>query len=623
MKKIYKISIFLFLAVSFLSYCFFPVIFNSPKNLPDNIFLTDRNWVVITDKANEFWYKKIDFVDLESRFVSDLILIEDKNFYNHFWVDIFSKLRAFKDNIINFKIVSWWSTITEQYIKNRFFVQKNRNFLQKSREATLAFYYSFSFLPNTLWNTKNNLELKNRILSQYLHNVYFWNNIYWIVWAIEVYFWKSDLKHLSEEEIVLLISLINNPWVSDLKNQRFSRYFESVKTRLWYDFERTIFSLNKKENYDLFPFVSNLQIWVTWNKSTIDAELSFYAREIIKKTLEELKHKNVTNAAVFAIDPKTREILIYEWSRDFYSREIDWQVDVINSPRQLWSTLKPFLFLLAFEKWAWINTLLLDIVREYDSFQEWTNYITSNYSQRQYWLVTLKSALWNSFNNSSVWLASKIWLQEVYNFYKKYSFNLPNNSEFYWYSLVLWNPSITLKELVYSYTKLLDFEDKNKFLLYEILSNPDNRDISFWVNSILNTSVPMAVKTWTSSNFRDNVVISYHNDLVLWVWVWNNDNSSMQWVTGITWAWYIWRQIIEEAIRLWYIKEQNFSAPDWVSKKAYCLDLNCFRTRLEYDKTDINYSSKILDWVYEKSDLFSTLDNEEILFLENMWFYFK
>jgi hypothetical protein len=61
--------------------------------------------------------------------------------------------------------------------------------------------------------------------------------------------------------------------------------------------------------------------------------------------------------------------------------------------------------------------------------------------------------------------------------------------------LVLGNPSITLIDLVYSYSKLLYFSDPNKFLLYQILSNPDNRDISFGVNSILNTSIPQAVKT--------------------------------------------------------------------------------------------------------------------------------
>ncbi|MDR2411516.1 MAG: hypothetical protein LBD88_02845 [Candidatus Peribacteria bacterium] len=56
---------------------------------------------------------------------------------------------------------------------------------------------------------------------------------------------------------------------------------------------------------------------------------------------------------------------------------------------------------------------------------------------------------------------------------------MPETPEYYGYSLVLGNPSITLIDLVYSYSKLLDFTDLNKFLLYQILSNPDNRDISF------------------------------------------------------------------------------------------------------------------------------------------------
>ena len=60
-----------------------------------------------------------------------------------------------------------------------------------------------------------------------------------------------------------------------------------------------------------------------------------------------------------------------------------------------------------------------------------------------------------------------------------------------------------------SYSKFIpNLNDKNKFLLFDILSDPDNRDVSFGVNSILNTSIPQAVKTGTSSDFRDNEMIS-------------------------------------------------------------------------------------------------------------------
>ena len=150
MKKIYIYIIIGILAVSFLSYCFFPIIFYKNKDLPGNIVLYDRNGILITDKATEFWYKKIIDLDLQSEFVKSLILIEDKNYFSHFWVDIVSKLWAINSNITNKKIVSGWSTITEQYIKNRFFIKHKRTYLQKAREATLAFYYSIPFLPNTL-----------------------------------------------------------------------------------------------------------------------------------------------------------------------------------------------------------------------------------------------------------------------------------------------------------------------------------------------------------------------------------------------------------------------------------------------------------------------------------------
>ncbi|MBT4632804.1 hypothetical protein HOB94_02220 [bacterium] len=40
--------------------------------------------------------------------------------------------------------------MTEQYIKNKFFLNSNRSYLQKSREAFLAFYYSLPYVQSTL-----------------------------------------------------------------------------------------------------------------------------------------------------------------------------------------------------------------------------------------------------------------------------------------------------------------------------------------------------------------------------------------------------------------------------------------------------------------------------------------
>ena len=59
MKKRYIFIIIGILAVSFLSYCFFPVVFFQNKDLPWNIVLYDRNGILIADKATEFGYKKL------------------------------------------------------------------------------------------------------------------------------------------------------------------------------------------------------------------------------------------------------------------------------------------------------------------------------------------------------------------------------------------------------------------------------------------------------------------------------------------------------------------------------------------------------------------------------------
>ncbi|MDD2907508.1 MAG: transglycosylase domain-containing protein [Candidatus Gracilibacteria bacterium] len=622
MNKKYIFIITGIIAVSFLSYCFFPVIFYEAKDEPGNVFLKDRNGIVITDKANEFGYKKVVDLDLNSSFVQDLLLIEDKNYYSHFGVDFFSKLGALKANIINKKVVSGASTITEQYIKNHFFKKSKRTYLQKLREATLAFYYSLPYFPNTLSTFENIEFVKDRILSQYLQNVYLGNNLYGVGTAIEVYFGKKDLNELSNEEIVLLISLLNNPSTKSIYDKEFNLYFEKVKNKLGFTFDRKINKLNKKENIDNFPFASS-ELNPVGDKLTIDSKLSLFARNVVNDTLKQLKNKNVTNAAVFAINPKTNEVLIYEGSRDFYSSEIDGQVNVINSPRQAGSSVKPFLYLMALENGFGVNTMLLDIENEYNSFSDDKTYISNNYSLKEYGLVRFKNALGNSLNNATVRLASELGLENVYDFYKKYGFKLPESPDFYGYSLVLGNPSITLKDLVYSYAKLLDFKDPNKFLLYNILSDPDNRDISFGVNSILNTSIPQAVKTGTSSNFRDNLVVSYSSDFVIGVWVGNNDNSSMIGVTGITGAGYIWHQIVEEAIRLGYIKEHNYEISDGVENESYCLDERCFRKELDYDKSEKKYFSRIADNIYDNRDLGEKLSDFEEQKLQDLGFFLK
>ena len=407
LKKIF-LGIFI-LFIVFQIWCFYSILFFDDSKSPWIIFLIDRNWIIITDKANSYWYQKPWKIDLNSKFVKSLLLIEDKNFYSHFWINVLAKLRALTGNISSGAITSGGSTITEQFLKNKYFLKKKRTYLQKLKEANLAFFFSI-------------FKSKDEILKNYLESIYFWNNLYWINSAIEVYFWKYDLNDLTDEEITLLLALLRNPWTKSINEKNFSEMFKRIKTKLNFDFEKKITNLNKKENIDKFPFVTSK--FCNWNtkkciwKTSIDSELQTFAQKTLNKTISKLNSKNVTNWVVLAINPETMEVLVYLWSKDFYSKNIDWQVDILQTAlRQPGSTMKPFLYLLALEKWASLNKFLVDLSSSYDSFSEEKTYFSENYNLKEYWLVRFWKALWNSLNNATVRLSKQIWLKEVFEFY--------------------------------------------------------------------------------------------------------------------------------------------------------------------------------------------------------------
>ena len=627
----------------FILWCLLPAI-KLEKNihsLPGRILITDRHWEVITNVPKPEWYfKKYTVADGDTIFLRDLISIEDNRFYTHSWVSIFSKLRAFKDNI-SWKKLSGWSTLTEQYVKNIYFLWSKRSYLQKIREAVIALYIETQYS-------------KEEILESYVNEVYFWNRIYWIWAALEQYFEKEYLYELTEHERVLLLWLLHVPGTQSTSEKYFTGYYNKIAQRLWYkvDVKKTELKWMKKDSINIFPHITSRAIaeacgkvhydfsilfeWVEsscWREiqlqTSIDKNLQLESKNILQEELKKLEWKNVTNGAVYWIIPESKKILLYQWSQDFHSELIDWEVDIIASFNQPWSTVKPFLYLFWLLEWYWSETLLLDIESEYNSFQSWKTYTSENYSLKEYGLVRYKKALGNSLNNATVRLGSELGLNNVYKFYKSYWFEFDYWPEHYGYSLVLWNADITLDDLVHNYSKLLIHdEDSNKlrrakFLLKNILEDPDNRDISFGVNSLLNTSIPQAVKTWTSSEFRDNLVVSYHKDLVLGVWVWNNDNSSMTGVTWITWAWTIWNKVIEEAISWKYIQKWEEIIPEWVIESDYCLDTKCFRKEIIYTKKGREYWSRLKDKFYSWKDIlqmFSSFEENRLVDLGiNIW----
>ena len=142
---------------------------------------------------------------------------EDKNFYNHYGVDIIAIFRAFFTNIINInsnKRVVGASTITQQVVKN-LLLSNELSYSRKIKEIILAI------------RIENILD-KNEILELYLNDIYLGYGSYGIGSASLNYFNKS-IYDLQLHEIAFLASLPKAPNNYNPK----TNYSKAIDRRNW------------------------------------------------------------------------------------------------------------------------------------------------------------------------------------------------------------------------------------------------------------------------------------------------------------------------------------------------------------------------------------------------------
>ncbi|MHB8818988.1 MAG: penicillin-binding transpeptidase domain-containing protein, partial [Bellilinea sp.] len=85
---------------------------------------------------------------------------------------------------------------------------------------------------------------------------------------------------------------------------------------------------------------------------------------------------------------------------------------------------------------------------------------------------------------------------------------------------------------------------EHAYLMSSILSDNEARAPMFGANSVLNLGFPVAAKTGTTNDFRDNWTIGYTPDLTVGVWVGNADYTPMQNTTGLTGAAPVWAEFM-------------------------------------------------------------------------------
>ncbi len=198
----------LFVGTSFSAFIFF-AFFYFARDLPHYEFLKEYYPPIVTrvyagnaQLLREYAKEKRTFVSIDKippLLVQAFLSAEDKNFYYHPGVNLFSVGRAFLANTFR---GNWGgrslgaSTITQQVAKN-FLVGNDRSFGRKIREVIMSIRLEQALS-------------KERILELYLNQIYLGCSSYGVLAAAQTYFGKS-LDELTIAESAFLASLPKAP----------------------------------------------------------------------------------------------------------------------------------------------------------------------------------------------------------------------------------------------------------------------------------------------------------------------------------------------------------------------------------------------------------------------------
>lgn len=376
----------------------------------------------------------------------------------------------------------------------------------------------------------------------------------------------------------------------------FEEYKDSIISAIWMKFTEA--KENIKSPHFVFYVKEFLEekFWqeivsIGWLKiyTTLDPKLQEKAEELIEKQSEINTTKfGADNAALISIDNETWEILSMVWWKDYFDIENKWNVNIITSTLQPWSTFKPFVYSLGIlNNQIWTKTPIYDLETKFPSW-----YTPSDFDWKFMWKMNLSTALNNSRNIPAIKMFFMAWGESVIvNFMRKLWVESLKTHWMYWAPLWLWTWEMTPLELASAYsvfanlwvkkeiTPILKIIDSKGNIVEERVKKVDDEQVmseeqAYIINNMLSdlTTRPaswntflwlknriVAAKTWTSTKqyikngekdiYPSNLwTVWYTPQITTVVWAWNTDweklNYRWNW---LEWAWPIWRDFMEFA----------------------------------------------------------------------------
>ncbi len=533
-------------------------------HVASEVQLLDRSGLVIHESRNRFEYRRLDWTPLSQMspaLTLHLIRFEDKRFYSHPGVDLKALAHAG---------VAWGlsqkkrgaSTITMQlvglllpHLKPKY---ARRTFFQKIDQIITA------IILERRWR-------KTEILEGYLNLVSFRSELQGITSATNGLF-STHPNALTTPHVALLVSLLRNPNAPpNVVAQRSCTLFPDVSCALLTRLSLAVLKgpYHMRGPARLAPHVFRQVTYLKKNvprtiQTTLDKQIQSTANKLLRHHLTLLKSENVKDGAILIVENKTGHVLTYVGSSGA-SLSTAYHVDGVRAKRQAGSTLKPFLYGLAFDtKRLTPASRLPDQALHLPVLGGLFN--PKNYDNQYRTWVTARNALASSLNIPAIHTLQLVGLEPFINHLHRLGFSNLKHLSFYGPGLALGTLDISLWELVNAYRTLANkgvygpltltpdpkiqssknsiFSEGASYLVSKILSDRQSRSTTFGLLNPLTTQFPTAVKTGTSKDMRDNWCVGYSSHYTVGVWVGNFTGTSMWHVSGISGAAPIWHRLM-------------------------------------------------------------------------------
>ncbi len=547
------------------------------------------------------------------QFIHAILAAEDGTFYQHGALDLKAIARALQEAIHARRIISGASTITMQLA--RMLNPSRRTLLGKVQEVWLS------------WRLTAGMS-KDEILSAYINRLPMGGNIYGVEAASRTYF-SISASDLNLAQASLLAALPNNPTYFDpyqhyprlkhrqkyiLNRMLLDKYITSAEAERAYSEEISFQSRQQgiiAAPHFLFWLASQQRtpprqrggVAPGWGsdsiRTTIDRPLQQFVEAQVQRVVSSLAANNVHQAAALIIDNHSGEVLAYVGSPDYFDQAKLGRNDGVQALRQPGSTLKPFLYELALEKGIiFTNSILADVPAHY-AIPGAKLYSPTDYNQSFLGPVRVRMALANSLNVPAVRVLEKVGVQTFLDRLHDLGFeHLTHPAQYYGLGLTLGSGEVSLWELATGYLNIARLGEATPLvttfphpplptpvraglprpyplpnsptweLITDMLSDRHARATAFGVDSVLNLPFPSAVKTGTSSHFRDTWTVGFTTDYTVATWVGNFDGTSMRQVSGVTGAAPLWNRIMLHLHE--YQEPAGFPPPEGMQKLPIC-----------------------------------------------------